>query len=520
MKILNFLKEHKTIIFISVLVFVIAAVYGRSITFDYVYFDDNILILEKNDILRNYKSIPKYFSESMGSFYRPLLNISFAIDSFVSGKNPFFYHLTNIVLHVIAVILMFILLNRQKFNKTAIYFFTLLFAVHPAFVQAVAWIPGRNDTLIAIFAFAALIFLSDYFDYGRKNVKIALFFLMCLFGLFTKETMIVMAVIAPAFVFLFCRNVSKRDYYAVTAGLLVLSCVYFTARYYVISGLGIPFDKIADNIFDSLPIFLNYIEFAVIPARIYLFNTVIPADIFMMLSLIAVMIPLTAALFLKNERKTVVVFGALWFVVFLLPTFISPEANYYYSHRFYLAAFGIVIMFLEFFTALFENNKFLKKYFIILFSALLCIFSVSSYLQSKKFTDRISFLQNSLIESPNLAVVHSEAGLHLAVNGEFEAAEKEMLRALEIEPGNPEYYENTGYIYMLEKDYARAEEVFENVLKKDFGREKSLYNLSQIYYISGEIENAYKLAERLISLFPNKGYNEYYLKVKNLYDKK
>ncbi|MCL2798943.1 MAG: tetratricopeptide repeat protein [Endomicrobia bacterium] len=516
MKILNFLKNHKTFIFISVLILLIAVVYGQSLIFDYTYFDDNELILEKVDVLKNYKNIPGYFLESYEAFYRPLLTTSFAIESFISGANPFLYHLTNVILHIISAILMFILLNRLNFNKTVVYFFTLLFAVHPAFVQAVAWIPGRNDTLIAIFTFASFIFLHDYFDYGKRNIKIVLFFVMCLLGLFTKETMVVMIVIVPAFMFLFCRNVIRRDYFVIMAGLLILSGIYFTARFYALSGLGVSAHAILINIKNSLPLFLSYIEFAIIPARICLFNVEMPVDFLILASLIIVLIPLSSTLFFKRERKNIIIFGALWFIIFMLPTFAySVKLNYYYSHRLYLASFGIIIMFLEFFTVLLQKYEFLKKYFVILFSVLICIFSISSYWQSKKFTNRLYFLSNALIESPNIADIRSRVALYYADKGMFEEAKKEIFRALELAPDKLIYYENLGCIYALEKDYERAKEVFETVLQKNPNRKISLYTLSQLYYISGNKKEALDFAERLINLYPkNIRYKTYYDKVK------
>ena len=516
MKVLNLIKSNSTFVFIAFLILLTLAVYGRTLTFDYVHFDDNKLILKKIDVLKNYKNIPKYFlepvGESFGAFYRPILNVSLAIDSFISGANPFSYHLTNVVLHVIAVILMFVLLNRMDFNKTAVCFFTLLFAVHPAFVQAVAWIPGRNDTLIAVFAFASLLFLQDYLN-DRKNIKIVLFFLTCLLGFFTKETMVVTVVMVPVFMFLFCRNVSRRDYFLITAGLLILSGIYFAGRLYVLSGVGYSAYTILTNVKNSLPLFLSYIEFAVVPARIYLFNIAMPVDFLALAPLVIFIIPLASALFFNNGRKNIIIFGALWFIIFMLPSFAySAKLNYYYSHRLYLASFGIIIMFLEFFTVLLRKRKFLKKYFIMLFFILICVFSVFSYWQSKKFANRFYFLSNALIESPDIAVIHYEAALYYTDIGMLEEGKREILLAIDLEPKNLKYHEYLGYMYGLEKDYGSAKEVFENVLKHNSEKKDSLYNLSQLYFISGKKKEALELAERLIKLYPSE------LKYRNYYD--
>ncbi|MDR1695660.1 MAG: hypothetical protein LBR69_03405, partial [Endomicrobium sp.] len=68
MKILNFLKNHKTFVFVSVLILLIAAVYGKSLKYDYVYLDDDTLILENNDYISDYRNIPKLFALSVYHF--------------------------------------------------------------------------------------------------------------------------------------------------------------------------------------------------------------------------------------------------------------------------------------------------------------------------------------------------------------------------------------------------------------------------------------------------------------------
>jgi len=95
-------------------------------------------------------------------FYRPLQSITFIMDAAISGTDPSSYHLTNIILHWMAVCSFLGLLLVLGVNRRFSFFIALLYAVHPLFVQAVAWIPGRGDLLLCLFRLLAFIALVQF----------------------------------------------------------------------------------------------------------------------------------------------------------------------------------------------------------------------------------------------------------------------------------------------------------------------------------------------------------------------
>ncbi|MEI6155458.1 MAG: glycosyltransferase family 39 protein, partial [Deltaproteobacteria bacterium] len=100
-------------------------------------------------------------------------------------------HITNIMLHLLASCLVFMLLIKLGAGRTSATLFSILFVVHPMSAPAVAWIPGRNDVLLAVFLIPAFMFFIDYLKTGRKRYLILnlLFFSA---GLLTKETALVL----------------------------------------------------------------------------------------------------------------------------------------------------------------------------------------------------------------------------------------------------------------------------------------------------------------------------------------
>ena len=154
------------LLWISILGFIL---YGQTITFDYTYLDDHELILGRLEQLGHPDQIAKAFTEdafhtpgSKAYYYRPILTVSFVADRIIGGGSFAMFHVTNIILHILASGLLFLLLAEMGYDRLKSFLFTLIFVVHPVLVHAVAWVPGRNDTLLAVFVFASFLFFLRY----------------------------------------------------------------------------------------------------------------------------------------------------------------------------------------------------------------------------------------------------------------------------------------------------------------------------------------------------------------------
>lgn len=109
------------------------------------------------------------------SEWRPLRNISYLIDHSIYGLNPMGWHLTNILLHAAATVLLYLLIRRLihlcVLAKSPSHFLTFsqsrmdlaalagaaFWAVHPVQTEVVAWVKSRDDLLATCFFFGALL---------------------------------------------------------------------------------------------------------------------------------------------------------------------------------------------------------------------------------------------------------------------------------------------------------------------------------------------------------------------------
>jgi tetratricopeptide (TPR) repeat protein len=117
------------------------------------------------------------FFDSFSTYYRPVQNWSYMLDYWLWRGSPIGYHCTNIFIHSLSGFLLFLLLRRlmpalgakaitkdAAQGSTIALLVALVWTVHPVHNAAVAYISGRADSLAALFALAAWLFLLRVLD--------------------------------------------------------------------------------------------------------------------------------------------------------------------------------------------------------------------------------------------------------------------------------------------------------------------------------------------------------------------
>src|SRR5882724_2525775 len=166
-------------------------VFGQTLAHQFVTYDDPQYVYENAKVAAGLspESVRWAFTHTVGGNWHPLTVISHMLDCQLYGLNPAGHHFTNVLLHAIAVILLFLVLRRMTSTLWQSAFVAALFAIHPLHVESVAWISERKDLLSAVFF---MLTLGAYIRYVHK-LSFASYILVLLvfaFGLMSKPMLV------------------------------------------------------------------------------------------------------------------------------------------------------------------------------------------------------------------------------------------------------------------------------------------------------------------------------------------
>lgn len=488
------------------LIWLIAAVlivYLPSLQLGYTDLDDTIFIRELHTFNEDLSNLFTAFHRGVfdavkDSYYRPIFLDSMILNYQVSGNNIEGYHFVNLLLHLLSVILLFRLFKKIGVKELHAFLLTLIFAVHPILSQAVVWIPGRNDTLMAVFVLPFLLFSVGYAQQGKiKDLLFSLLFLLLAF--FTKET----ALLAPLASFVLLTMILGKKWtdrnnliqYGVwIVGLIIYFAMRATAtlKTSVIDPI-----RMLQDFFSRLPVIVQYIGKIFLPFNQSVFP--IMQDTVYYYGVAAVILLIVVIMLAKEKSHKNIIAGFALFIIFLLPVLFVPNAlnEQVFEHRLYLPIIGILLVLPE--TVLLRNR--LKPAQLTTgFVAAACILGILNYRHQQNFKDPLAFWEQAYATSPHSAYAT------MMYAARMEGSKKEsyvlMRKAYALNPH--EKYLNYYYGVMLQEQDSllESEKYFLNE-KNTSGYYECDFYLSRIAYEKKNVNQAIQYMETYLEHDPD-----------------
>lgn len=149
------------------LALVTSAVYSRATRNPFMHVDDQNYVTENPNVQAGvtWQTLTWSLTATSAQNWHPLTWLSHALDCQLYGLNKAGHHSTNILLHALNVVLLFLLLLRTTGAKGRSLLVAALFALHPLNVESVAWIAERKNVLSTLFF---LLTLAAYGWYALK----------------------------------------------------------------------------------------------------------------------------------------------------------------------------------------------------------------------------------------------------------------------------------------------------------------------------------------------------------------
>jgi tetratricopeptide (TPR) repeat protein len=444
-------------------------------------FDDHVLIERNTDLRRGdiWKQalVRDYYATSqaygVSGYYRPVAIWSKALDIRLWKRQPPGFRLTNLILHALASLAAMAALRALGARSGAAWIAALLFAVHPAHAESVAFISGRVDVLAALGIFAALAFAASAARFAWIGVGAA-----SLFAFLSKEISIVL----PFLLVLAWRatppetqrrlrittTISRAPQYialGVAAGIALL------LRATAIEGL-LPTTAHAERITSPMTLPLRTLFFALgavyaplralavepDPARIAFLRWGLGALIGAAAWFAAWRADPAARSFL---RRALVAGGvALLPTLNLLPQETPLSERYLYlSSAFLLAPFGVLAA-----AGWRRGSSWQPLAAGATAIAVLVLLLVSAW-RAQFWRDDIQLWQRAVAEEPNRAAFYDRLGLALTERRMLGPAEAALRRAVALDPAAFNAQFNLGVFLQTARRPAEAIEVYRKVLE-------------------------------------------------------
>ncbi len=344
--------------------------YGPTLTYPFVWLDDYVLIQQRMEELRDFRNWFRPFTEHyfrpssiIGLYYRPLVTLSYMADAWIGEGRIGCFRFTNLMLHILASWGVFLLVREgiERCGRKGVFpglMGAFVFAVHPVHVMAVAWVPGRNDLLLAVLALAS--FLGFLWHERTKNAgAMGLHLVALFFALLTKEA----AVVIPVLCALWALGVSYKppDFETTTrlsvadrlgrlpwAGWGGILLLWILLRLTVLGVLGVRgFSDSLGHAFAVIPgLFVRYYGKAVIPTDLRLIPTFSDSSPFW--GVVSVFLTFLAILRFGGREFRIALFGLGWLALWLILSlpFGNPgerEELGLLEHRLYVPLAGLVL---------------------------------------------------------------------------------------------------------------------------------------------------------------------------------
>jgi len=453
--------ENKTF-HLAVIVFFGLIVFSKSISYDFVW-DDEPLYLNKGNYPENsrFENLDKFWTPGAMPMYAPVTFTAWAVISSLSsnsfdndfGLQPTLFHLSNIIFHILNSILVYLILfSLFKFSFPS-FAAALIFLLHPIQVESAVWISELRGVLAGFFGFLGIyLYLIQKHENNKKMLQVCLTtaFLFAL-SFLSKPSGIVFPALILIIDYFFLKSDKKQRilntglFIGLSISMLILSISAESAAEHIVQAdfltkILLPFDSFTFYLTKVLvPINLTAVygrttDYLLSGNQLYLYS--------------GISILLFVVVIILRKKLSNYFSGLLIIVIALLPT--SGITAFYYQtfsnvadRYFYLAMFGVCLIFGLLFTQMNKKNQYIVSIFITLPLIIITTGQISSW--SNNFNHWDNVIKTSSIEIPQAYMGRGEENLKL---GEYQKAIDDFSKAINLNPEEGLYFYNRANAYL------------------------------------------------------------------------
>jgi len=463
----------RPILVVPLLLFLIVISYANTLYSPFVLDDMHSFVDEPNVYVHDfsYESFSKLSSTVFGNA-RLIPLITFSINHYMAKGQMPIYHITNIVIHLLATLVVFWFTNtlfRTPVGSSALkgipaayfsLFIAALWALNPLQTNAVTYIVQRMTSISALFYIAALTFYVK----GRMAtpLKYRVMFYMSSVGMplcafLSKENsfMLPTAIFLVEWIFItphiFVEILQRiKWYHWVAIFFLALLLLPLIEPHWagILGGYSVRPFNLQERLFTEARVVVHYISLLILPlpSRMnfdydFPISTSISSPLTTLLSLILLGLMLLWS-FRRRQRYPLIVFGVFWYFLNLLIESSIVPLELVFEHRLYLPSVGFFIACLatlDLFVAYMKTKRAtreVEQVFVLIMVICLALLSIGTTVRNNVWRDSYALYSDCARKSPNKPRVHLNLGVAMGRDSNLERESIEVFKKA-IELGKP-----------------------------------------------------------------------------------
>jgi len=494
-------------------------VFGQTRGYGFVNYDDSVYVYENGHVCEglSWRGVEWAFTHPVNYNWHPLTMLSYMLDYRLHGLQAGGYHLTNVLLHGTAAILLFLVLRQMTAALWRSAFVAVLFAIHPLRVESVAWVAERKDVLSGLFF---VLTLGAYVWYTRAPRRLFRYLtVMCCFALslMSKPTVVPLPFVlllldywplkrfaAPADnAKSFCTRrwviLEKIPLLALSAATCLIT---FATQEKIIVPL--PFSLRVSNAGVSYAIYLWQMMYPKNLAAYYpLKEQGLPlreiTGAFLVLALVSVL-----AFGWWRKRPWLLV-GWFWYLGMLVPVIglVQSGLRAHADRYTYLPQIGLYVIVAWAVTECFAGRRHGRLLAGTLAAIVVAGLICCSRVQVSCWKDSRALWEHTLAVSGDTDVAHNNLGMDLFDRGQLDQAIAQYEQALKANPGYGEAHDNLGVALVKKGRLDEAIAQFQQALKVDPEDALAFNNLGMANAQQGKLEEAIARYQQALQINPD-----------------
>jgi tetratricopeptide (TPR) repeat protein len=553
-------KNARLLLICLILALVTLTVFWNLNYADFVNLDDRVYVTENSHVRSGitFEGIRWAFSTSYAEFWHPLTWLSLMLDYELYGLKPGGYHLTNLLLHIANMLLLFLAFDRMTKALWPSVFVAALFALHPLHVESAAWVAERKDVLSAFFW---MLTLCAYIYYTEKPAlhRYIIALLCFALGLMSKPMLVTLPFVMILLDYwplqrLYLpkatpnspevapksgghkrrekaspKNPWKKNITAhadpppLTSGPLpfsllgslrekipffILSVLFSVIAYYTQHRVPMETFPLASRIGNALISYVVYMENTLWPhnlAVFYPFPELLP--LWKTAGAAALLLFISVGVIAATRRLPYLFVGWFWYAGTLFPVSgILQVGKHALADRYtYLPLIGLFIMAAWGIPELLKKWRYRQPALFLSAALVLTGLLVITQVQVGYWRDSVTLFRHALQVTKDNELVRNNLGNALFLRGELKEAEFHLREALRIDPLLAEAHYNLGNVLSSQSKPDEAIVHFQEALRIKSNYEEARNNLGMALRNKGNISEAVSHFREVLRINPNDG---------------